>query len=116
MDVSNSIDDREVDDDEMMVGIMDVGGADEEIAEILLNMSVADGAEDHNPLYNSKVQMKKGNGVLQDSKLIERHHGKRSATSEKPKASTEQVAGRRYGTRTAAGLKVGRSYAGLLDV
>lgn len=116
MDVSNSLDDREVDDDEMMVGIMDVGGADEEIAEILLNMSVADGAEDHNPLYNSKGQMKKGNGVLQDSKSIERHHGKRSATSGKPKASTEQVAGRRYGTRTAAGLKVGRSYAGLLDV
>ena len=135
MEVSNSMEDREVDEDELMVGVMDVGGADEEIAEILLNMSVVDASPEagdsgtgngthlwqhgnqtglshydaHPPHGASHAGLENGSTLSQA-----RFSGKRSALIE-TQSPGEQSGGRRYGTRTAAGLKVGRSYADLLD-
>jgi len=90
------------DDDDMMVGAMDVG-ADEEIAQILLHMRVQDASGPGTaPTANMMVETPSGGmGV-----------GGRSSSVT---ASATTSNGRRYGTRTAAGLKVGRRYTDLLD-
>jgi len=71
---------------------MDVG-EDEEIAQILVNMRVGD-------LGPAMSRMKQ-----RDSQSVEN-------PQEAPHPSQS---GKRYGTRTAAGLKVGRSYADYAD-
>jgi len=79
-------------DDDMMVGNLDVG-EDEEIARILLNMRVGD------PVGNIKPHNKPDNRMPKPSK---------------PQPLPSQ-AGKRYGTRASAGLRVGRRYADVED-
>ncbi|KAH7624481.1 putative Pathogenesis-related genes transcriptional activator PTI6 [Nannochloris sp. 'desiccata'] len=83
--------------DEMMVGAMD-----EEIAEILLHMRVADSNSPSASEERASLAASRRAGITTNAASL---HG----------AVDEQGAGRRYGTRTAAGLKVGRRYTDLLN-
>lgn len=89
-DSSESLEPLEMDEDEdMMVGAMEVG-TEEEIAEILLKMRVADGQT----MLDVTVTHSQGDA---------------------PAGGDHAHIGRRYGTRTAGGLKVGRRYGDLLN-
>jgi AP2 domain len=91
-------------DEEMMVGAMD-----EEIAEILLHMRVADS---HSPSASEELPPVMGSrraataAAAREAQTI----GSLGAVD-----ASNGSAGRRYGTRTAAGLKVGRRYTDLLN-
>jgi hypothetical protein len=86
------------DDDEMMVGAMD-----EEIAEILLHMRVAD--SNSPSASEERAPVAANRRAATNAAAAAAAHGAADASS----------IGRRYGTRTAAGLKVGRSYTDLLN-
>lgn len=69
---------------------------DEEIAEILIHMRVADGGSPAST-----------DGAMPDAPLPRRAAAVAAIAS--------NASGKRYGTRTAAGLKVGRRYTDLLN-
>jgi hypothetical protein len=93
------------DDEEMMVGAMD-----EEIAEILLHMRVADS---NSPSASEDIP------PVMASRRAATHAAAVAAQAAQAQATAVDAsngsAGRRYGTRTAAGLKVGRRYTDLND-
>lgn len=125
MESSESMEPSHDEDDEMMM----VGAIDEdEIAQVLLNMSVREdmpgtiaggtdadgvamgdgGAEGHEMAYQGSNGAAAGLGAA-------RPYRGRSSGGGSASVASEESGGRRYGTRTAAGLKVGRRYTDLLD-
>lgn len=95
---------------------MDVGG-EEEIAQILLNMRVQDthSAEPSThsmPLPVPALTTGPHHSGPAAASSGRQYSSRGSAPSREAGVGTD---GRRYGTRTAAGLKVGRRYTDLLD-
>ena len=108
-------------DEDMILGAMDVG-MEEEIADILLAMRVVDTGS---PSASEHVVGGggEGGGVSSLYQPVG-GSGRRSTTATTSTAAAAGVnvnamnssgSGRRYGTRTAAGLKVGRRYTDLLE-
>jgi hypothetical protein len=133
-DAEAEADDKDADEDELMVGAMDVGdNGDEEIAEILLNMSVVDADTADAHLHHTATAT--ATAMTTTMSYQHQHHSTSmpsrissrvahaaaaaaaaAATSAGESPSAHAAAGgRRYGTRTSAGLKVGRRYTDLLD-
>jgi hypothetical protein len=95
------------DDEEMMVGAMD-----EEIAEILLHMRVAD---NNSPSASEEIPPVTANRRAATNQAAAAAAAQAQAASLAAVDASNGSAGRRYGTRTAAGLKVGRRYTDLLN-